>query len=141
AQALLEFMRDVLSSTDYAQVNLESPVTANPATPHPYKSFVFFSYPETIGALTYAGIDAVSLGNNHMYDYLDSGVADTIAAVPASGLDWFGAGMNESAAKGTVAYKILHGGVSVAFMGFDQIVNDGTTLPEYALVARDAPGA
>jgi poly-gamma-glutamate capsule biosynthesis protein CapA/YwtB (metallophosphatase superfamily) len=140
AQALLLFMKDVLSSADYTQVNLESPVTANPATPHPYKSYVFFSYPETVGALSYAGVDAVSLGNNHMYDFLDSGVADTIAAVPSANLDWFGAGMNESAAKGSVLYRTLPGGVQVAFMGFDQIVNDGTTLPEYSLVARDAPG-
>jgi hypothetical protein len=133
-------MAHTLSSADYTQVNLESVVTASPMTPHPYKSFTFFSYPETIWALKYAGVDAVSLGNNHMYDYLDPGVADTTAAVPAVGLDWFGAGMDETAARGMVVYRTLGQGVQVAFQGFDQIVNDGTTLAQYSLVARDAPG-
>ncbi len=139
AKALFTYMRDALSAADYTQVNLESTVTANPATPHPYKSYVFFSYPETIQALPWAGIDAVTLGNNHMYDYLEGGVSDTVAAVPNAGLDWFGAGMSETAAAGTTVYRTLGEGVDVALQGFDQIVNDGTTLDAYKLVARDAP--
>ncbi|WP_437587135.1 CapA family protein [Sorangium sp. So ce1000] len=138
ASAILTFLRDVLSSADYTQVNLESPVTANPQTPHPYKSFTFFSYPETVRALALSGVDAVSLGNNHMFDYLGAGVADTLTAVPNAGLDWFGAGLDETMAKGTVLYRTLRG-VDVAFQGFNQIVNDGTTLPEYALTASDGP--
>jgi hypothetical protein len=141
AKALFTFMRDLLSSADYAQVNLECPVTAHPLTPHPYKSFTFFSYPETIGALSYAGIDAVTLGNNHVFDYLEAGVADTLSAVPAAGLDWFGAGMDGASAEGTVLYRTLGGGVNVAFQGFNQIVNSGTTLPEYTLTANDTPKA
>ena len=139
AKALLRFLQHTLSAGDYTQINLECPVTSDPATPHPYKSYTFFSYPETIEALPYAGIDAVSLGNNHMYDYLEAGVEDTLAAVPAAGLDWFGAGMNEAAAQGTTTYRTIGGGVDVALLGFSQLVNDGTTLAEYALVARDAP--
>lgn len=140
AKALFRFMRDVLSAADYTQINLECPVTANPLTPHPYKEFTFFSYPETLQALPYAGVDAVSLGNNHMYDYLEAGVADTLVAVPGAGLDWFGAGMSEAAAQGTTAYRRLGGGVDVALLGFNQLVYDGTTQSEYALVARDTPG-
>ncbi|HTN85297.1 MAG TPA: CapA family protein [Sorangium sp.] len=138
ARAILSFMRDVLSSADYTQVNLESPVTANPETPHPYKSFTFFSYPEAVRALALSGVDGVSLGNNHMFDYLDEGVADTLIAVPNAGLDWFGAGLDETMAKGTVLYRTIRG-VDVAFQGFSQIVNDGTTLTEYALTASDGP--
>lgn len=139
ATALLRFMVHSLASADYTQVNLESVVTADPATPHPYKNFTFFSYPETLSALEGSGIDAVSLGNNHVYDYLEAGLADTIAAVPSAGLDWFGAGTSETTAKGTVVYRTIGQGVQIALQGFNQLVNDGTTLPEYALVARDAP--
>ncbi|WP_437645110.1 CapA family protein [Sorangium sp. So ce362] len=140
ALAVLSFLRDVLSSADYTQVNLESPVTENPATPHPYKSFTFFSYPETVRALALSGVDAVSLANNHMFDYLEGGVLDTLGAVPSAGLDWFGAGPDETTAKGTVLYRTLRG-VDMAFQGFNQLVNDGTTASAYTLTASDGPPA
>lgn len=136
--AILDYLRDVLSSADYTQVNLESPVTANPGTAHPYKSYTFFSYPETVRALALAGVDGVSLANNHMYDYLDAGVFDTMSAVSNAGLDWFGAGADETSAKGSVLYRTIRG-VDVAFQGFNQQVNAGTTLAEYALTAADGP--
>ncbi len=140
ALAVLSFLRDVLSSADYTQVNLESPATANAATPHPYKSFTFFSYPETVRALALSGVDAVSLANNHMFDYLEGGVTDTLIAVPSAGLDWFGAGPDETTAKGTVLYRTLRG-VDMAFQGFNQLVNDGTTASAYTLTASDGPPA
>jgi hypothetical protein len=84
-------------------------------------------------------VDGVSLGNNHMYDYLDSGVTDTIDATTSAGLDIAGANLSETLARNTVTYRTLGGGVDVALQGFNQIVNDGTTDPAYSLVARDAP--
>jgi hypothetical protein len=139
AAALFKFMRDVLSSADYTQVNLESQVTANPVTKHIYKAFTFFSYPEALSALPGAGIDGVNLGNNHMYDYLEGGLQDTLQNVPNAGLDWFGAGMDETAAKNTVLHRTIGGGVDVAFQGFSYLVNDGTTLPAYTLIATNGP--
>lgn len=138
ARAVLSFLSDVLSSADYTQVNLECPVTANPDTPHPYKTYTFFSYPETVRALALSGVDGVSLGNNHMFDYLEAGVTDTLSAVPNAGLDWFGAGVDESTAKGSVLYRTIRG-VDVAFQGFNQLVSGGTTLTEYNLNATDGP--
>jgi len=141
ATALLRFLADALAASDFTQVNLESTVTDDPATPHPYKSFVFYSHPETLAALPAAGVDAVTLGNNHVYDYLEAGLADTLAGASASGLAWFGAGTNETRARASRLHVTVGDGVQVAFQGFDQIVNDGTTLARYRLVARDAPGA
>ncbi len=140
ATQLFAFTRDVLAAADFTQVNLESTVTDDPATPHPYKTFVYYSHPETILALPAVGIDAVSLGNNHVYDYLEDGLADTIAEVERTGLAWFGSGPSESAARATRLHATIGGGVDVALQGFDQIVNDGTMLARYRLVARDAPG-
>lgn len=139
ATALMQYIADGLSAADYTVVNLESVSTATPGTAHPYKSFTFFSYPETLQALTFAGVDGVSLGNNHMYDYLDPGVSSTLTAAASAGLDIAGANMSETVARGTVIYETLGGGVDVALQGFDQIVNDGTSDPAYALVARDSP--
>ena len=47
--------------------------------------------------------------------------------------------MSETEGQGMVVYRTIGQGVKIALQGFDQIVNDGTSLPEYALVARDAP--
>lgn len=98
AIALTRFVRDFVGAADFSVLNLESPVLANPATPHGTKDYVFFSLPETLSALTAMGIDYVSMGNNHVYDYLEQGVVDTIASMDASGIAWSGMGNNLEAA-------------------------------------------
>ncbi|EYF00156.1 Capsule biosynthesis protein capA [Chondromyces apiculatus DSM 436] len=137
ATRLMRFLADALGSGDYTFVNLETPVTAYPETPHPYKSFAFSSHPDTLAGLISAGVDGVSLGNNHVYDFLEPGMLDTLANTSNAGLDWCGAGMTETEAKGSVLYRTVGQGVQIALQGFSQLVNDGTTNPLYSLVARD----
>jgi poly-gamma-glutamate capsule biosynthesis protein CapA/YwtB (metallophosphatase superfamily) len=139
AHLLFNFLRDVLSSADYTQLNLECSVTDDASTPHNNKTYMFFSYPETVTALPLAGVDAVSLGNNHMYDYLELGVANTLREVSNAGLDWFGAGMSETLALGSTLYRTLGGGVDVAFQGYSQLTKGSSSLPEYSIVASDGP--
>lgn len=92
-----------LADADWAAVNLESAVTSAPDTPHEAKSFVMFTLPESLDALAAAGVDYLSLGNNHVYDYLDAGLSDTLANAAASGLAAGGAGDDPDAAWATVA--------------------------------------
>lgn len=142
AKQIVAFVRDVVSSADLAVANLECTVTDDPATPHPYKSYTFYSHPETLDALVYAGFDAVDLANNHVFDYLDAGVLDTIDAVAAVGLGATGADMNETLAAGTTIHD-APGGMPLALQGFSTLVSDGSDLLKYLLVARDPskPGA
>ncbi|UQA57918.1 CapA family protein [Polyangium aurulentum] len=136
AKSIIAYMRDVLSAGDYTMVNLESPVTSATLTAHPYKSFTFFSHPDTLSALTYAGIDGVDLANNHMFDYLTTGVTDTMTNVSAYGLDWSGVGINEDVAKLTTVYRTLNN-VPLSLLGFSEMTTDGSTEDAYLLVARD----
>ncbi|MDI1475524.1 CapA family protein [Polyangium sp. y55x31] len=136
AQALYTYVRDALSSADYTVVNLESPVTSNTDTPHPYKDYTFFSYPETLAGLTYAGIDGVSLANNHIFDYLTTGVTDSMLHVSNAGLDWCGVGSNETNAEGTTIFRTFNN-VPLSLLGFSELVSDGSTELDYLLVARD----
>lgn len=92
----------LFQSADFASVNLESPVTTNPATVHPTKEFSFFSLPDSLQGLTEIGIDYVSLGNNHIYDYLQSGLEDTLIEVSNAGFLHSGAGLDENQAMTTV---------------------------------------
>jgi poly-gamma-glutamate capsule biosynthesis protein CapA/YwtB (metallophosphatase superfamily) len=137
AQAIVKFVRDMVSSADYSVVNLESTTTNNPATPHPYKTFVFFSYPETLAGLTYAGVDGVSMANNHMFDYLTGGVSDSMTNVSNTGLDWCGAGTSETVAEGTTIYRSINS-VPMSFLGFSELTMDGSSAYQYLLVARDS---
>lgn len=136
AQSIFAYVRDAISAADYAVVNLETPITASPTTPHPYKSYAFYSHPDTLAGLTFAGIDAVSLGNNHIFDMLKAGVTDSMLHVSKAGLDWAGAGTSQSLAQGTTIFRALNG-VPLSLQGFSHMVTDGSTDPDYQLIARD----
>jgi hypothetical protein len=56
------------AAADISVANLEV-VLANTGTPHPTKSVVYRGNPANISGLTFAGIDVVSLANNHTLDY------------------------------------------------------------------------
>ena len=69
----------LLSGADLAVVNLESSVGTG-GTPEP-KRFRFQAPPTVFPALTAAGVDIVTMANNHAKDFGDDGLAQTLAAV------------------------------------------------------------
>jgi poly-gamma-glutamate capsule biosynthesis protein CapA/YwtB (metallophosphatase superfamily) len=94
--------------------NLECPLT-DEGTPHPTKSYVFRGRPANVAGLTYAGIDVVSLGNNHIVDYGQRGMEETQEVLDAAGIRWSGAGDDEYAALQPIFWT--ERGVAVAFLG------------------------
>lgn len=94
AEALLRHVRRVLSEADFTAVNLESVVTDDPATPDPDNNFVFFTLPQSLPALPWVGIDYVSLANNHIYDYFDQGLRDTLRNLADHSIPNSGVGLN-----------------------------------------------
>lgn len=119
--AVLQYMQPFMQSDDHTAINLETPVTADRSTPHPTKSFVFAAYPESAAELPDAGVDSVSLGNNHIYDYLEIGVSDTLFHLDAIGLPYYGAGMRPSEAANTV-HRTNINGVPISLQGFSNFV-------------------
>ena len=114
--ALLQYIRPYLELADYTSVNLETQVMdAQPELNAP-KSFVFYTPPESLHALKVSGIDYVTLGNNHTYDYLAEGLGSTIEALDASGLAWSGAGMTET--ESLRPYRVEIGGNPMSFLGY-----------------------
>ena len=92
------FIQPEFVRADFPVVNFECPVLDNPATPHTTKPYVFFSLPETLEALRWMGVSYLSMGNNHIYDYLEQGLLDTIANVKDQGFDYTGFGINSTEA-------------------------------------------
>lgn len=91
-------VKPYLSIADYAAVNLETQISHERLEKKAPKSVVFFSPLETLSALKWAGVDYVTLGNNHTYDFLDEGLISTLDALKRSGLGFSGAGLNEKQA-------------------------------------------
>lgn len=107
SKSLLAEMKPYLERADYASINLETPIfEAPPSEPAP-KFVTFYSAPETLEALEWAGVDYVALGNNHIYDFLEPGLNVTMAQLGRSTLDYSGAGTDE--AEALKAFRLSRG--------------------------------
>ena len=81
-----------LSGADLAMVNLETAI-ATGGSPDP-KAYNFRAPPSADEALRVAGIDAVTMANNHGRDYGPAGLAETLAAKAQTPLPVLGMGAN-----------------------------------------------
>jgi poly-gamma-glutamate capsule biosynthesis protein CapA/YwtB (metallophosphatase superfamily) len=97
-RAAVKWIKPHYASADFSVVNFETPITDNPITPHPEKDFVFFTLPDSIKGLQWLGVDYVSMGNNHVYDYLEQGLEDTTHNLDQYGLAYSGAGVDSASA-------------------------------------------
>ncbi|MFF1381931.1 CapA family protein [Arthrobacter sp. NPDC058288] len=88
----------VLAQGDIRFANLEC-VLADGGTPQPGKVFHFRSDTRNAAVLTAAGIDAVSLANNHVLDYGADAFRETLPALDRSGILHAGAGPDLEAAQ------------------------------------------
>ncbi len=136
--ALFRFVEPVLQADDVTVINLETPITDDLDAPHPTKSFVFNAYPESAAALEGVGVDAVTLGNNHVFDYLGAGVVDTLMHLDALGLPWFGAGLTDTDARGNW-WATSVGGVDLAMQGFSDFVGTNYGGEALYVIADDSP--
>jgi poly-gamma-glutamate capsule biosynthesis protein CapA/YwtB (metallophosphatase superfamily) len=105
------------SAADVSMINLETAVTER-GTPEP-KTFHFRAPPAAFDAVSAAGIDIVSLANNHAFDYGRQGLADTLAHADAAGMEVVGAGGDAAAAYAPWTVEVA--GVRIAFLGLSQI--------------------
>ena len=101
-------------AADVNVCNLEVSYTDR-GTPHPTKSVVFRSEPENIVGIQYAGVDIADLANNHIIDYGEIGMLDTMDLLDGMGIPHFGAGTDETAALQPAFWT--ENGIRLAFVG------------------------
>jgi poly-gamma-glutamate capsule biosynthesis protein CapA/YwtB (metallophosphatase superfamily) len=77
----------IFKNDDFTTVNLETTLTTS--TRKANKKFRFRGHPSYAKILTFAGIEAANLANNHTYDYLQKGYEDTIASLKKEGIGYF----------------------------------------------------
>jgi len=107
----------VLRSADFTAVNLETAITSG-GTPQP-KTYHFRAPAAAFTALRDAGIDLVTMANNHVLDYGPAGLADTLAAARAARFPYIGIGVNAAAA--WAPYLTTIKGVTIAIIGVSQV--------------------
>lgn len=89
-----ERVRTFFSGSAIVFGNLEGPLT-DQGIPEPDKKYVFRSPPTQVSeALKHAGFTVVSLANNHMLDYGEDGLSQTISALNRVDIKHAGAGSN-----------------------------------------------
>jgi poly-gamma-glutamate synthesis protein (capsule biosynthesis protein) len=86
---------EVLKKADLTLVNLECALTSSKTQwPGEPKAFYFGAPPEAIQSLIGAGIDGVSLANNHTLDYGVEGLLETVDLLKKNEIEFAGAGVN-----------------------------------------------
>lgn len=89
----------LLQAPDFMMVNLETAVADSDVGQPPVpKPFLFRSPPESVELLINAGIDAVSLANNHTLDFGQAALEQTLVELDARRLPHVGGGIDEAAA-------------------------------------------
>jgi len=108
---------EVFTASDLAVVNLETAVTTG-GTAEP-KKYLFRAPPTAYAAVKAAGVDAVSIGNNHSLDYGRVGLADTIRHAADAEMPVFGAGADADAAYAPWVTEV--NGTTIALLGISMV--------------------
>ena len=104
-----------LRQPDLMMVNLESAITSR-GTPQP-KDFVFRTDPRALDLLARAGVDVITMANNHAADYGLEGFRDTLRAVARSPVPVVGVGRDRPDA--FHPYRVTIGDTDLAIIGAD----------------------
>jgi poly-gamma-glutamate synthesis protein (capsule biosynthesis protein) len=107
----------VLRAADFTAVNLETAVTSR-GTPQP-KRYHFRTVPAAFTALRDGGVDLVTMANNHVLDYGQVGLADTLAAAKAARFPYVGIGKDAAAA--WAPYVTTIKGTKIAIIGVSRV--------------------
>ncbi len=97
---------DLLRGVDVVVANEEMPITDRGRRFPLYKEYVYRARPEAAKALAWAGVDVLSLANNHITDYGDVGLADTLARAHDAGMATVGAARDEGSARRGLVLRI-----------------------------------
>ena len=137
-EAIFEPTLDILGfSADLTIANLEIVLTDHNEN-HPTKSIVFKSDPQNVYGLTYAGIDIVSLANNHIMDFNQDGMIQTQSILDEHGILHSGSGINSYEAY-LPAIKTLKGN-TIAFLSSSDRTGQYNNYQPYLNAGENKPG-
>ena len=130
-QGLLEQMRNA----DIFMINNEFTFTSR-GTPTVNKKFTFRANPGNVSMYEEMGVDIVSVANNHIYDYGEISLLDTLDTLEQAEIPYVGAGRNLQEAMTPVYY--IANGMKIAFVSATQI--ERNSVPDTKEARQDSAG-
>lgn len=131
---LLTPVGEMMADADIAVANLETAITER-GTPTA-KEFNFRAPPVAFDSLRAAGIDVVSMANNHGLDFGVEGLEDSLTAAEAAGFPVVGIGRD--AAEAYAPWSAEVNGQRIAIIGATQVL-DSSLIAAWT-AAEDHPG-
>lgn len=134
-----EGVKDILSAGDITFANMECPISTS-GKKLPGKGITFRADPAVVDAVKYAGIDVLSLANNHILDYDDPALLDTLRLLDGAGIYRAGAGENiEQAREPAIVEK---NGLKMAFLAYSDMADIyfSNSYKKVFAAAEDRPG-
>lgn len=123
-----------LGNADYTIANLET--TIGRFRDIPYSGFPRFNAPETLlDAIRDAGVDFLTLANNHILDRFFEGLVTTVDNVEAKGFDFGGA--NRTPEEKARPVVVTVNGISVGMLCYTELTN---TMDDYYSPEAEAYG-
>src|SRR5215208_1216603 len=125
-------IREYLSGADLTLANFENPVIRD-AVYHP-DATTFTGHLRLMSILDQAGMDGVTLGNNHVLDAGTTGLNETMRHLDDAGIAHAGAGMDRAEARKPMVFDL--GGTKVGVLSYLDVPSYG-----WAWASQSAPGS
>jgi poly-gamma-glutamate capsule biosynthesis protein CapA/YwtB (metallophosphatase superfamily) len=123
SDAVLAGIAPQLKAGDAALVNLEGSLSTK-GSPTTGKDYTFEGSPKMVQALADAGVDVVTVANNHAVDYGPAAFVDSIERLEAAGVKVAGGGKDFSAAHSPAVIRTAEG-TTIGFLGYDDVIWPG----------------
>ena len=140
---VVDNLRRAFASADLRTINVETTVSnLPPEAAYPGKRFILNTPPEALAALEAMEVDTIVLANNHINDYKEAGLVETISNLEARGFAFTGAALSAAEAEIPVIQSVK--GVRVGTLAWTSVtgsfVNDSypdATVPLPAELPED----
>ncbi len=119
-------VRDTLQDADITFANLESTLSTR-GEKLIGKGYWLRADPKAIKGIKYAGIDILNIANNHILDFTDIAMMDTIGILDSNDIKHIGAGINLSDAQKPTIFEVE--GVKIGFLGYSDFYQYGFGIP------------
>lgn len=116
---IMSGVKDTFNESDINMANLENPITTR-GIREKDKQYTFRAKPHSIRVLTDAGINMITLANNHILDFGLDGLVDTMKYADDNKISYVGAGTDLDVA--SEAVYIDKKDYKIAFLGSSRVV-------------------
>lgn len=134
-QAFDQGLLEQMLNADIFMINNEFTFTSR-GTPTVNKKFTFRANPGNVSMYEEMGVDIVSVANNHIYDYGEISLLDTLDTLEQAEIPYVGAGRNLQEAMTPVYY--IANGMKIAFVSATQI--ERNSVPDTKEATQDSAG-